>query len=140
MAEQNVDKLLNLAYDQVEKRIKQEGHTKQKQAKEGEVSVIFSQNCPIEDKYNTARFFKHLEFKKVVENREVKGFTFPIQDFNQVVHNGCKQQIRKKCVSTQTEQPNKKCVSTQTEQQNDGSKSPSIFEKARGRKQLYNLK
>lgn len=123
------DRFLNLAYDQVANRIKQEDQSKKRQANKGEVHVVFTRECQDEDKYQTARFFKHLDFKKVIKDGEVKGFTYPIQDFNEVVHNGCKQQVRKKCVSTQTEEP----VSQRP-------KSPSIFDKFKNRNELYGSK
>lgn len=68
------------------------------------VTVFFSNDCSNEQKYTTARFFKHLDFDKVSKNGQVKGFSYPIDDFNKVVLNGCTQQRRKTCKATQTDQ------------------------------------
>lgn len=67
------------------------------------MAVIFDRKAEKEDMRTTARYFKHLEYDKVITNGILIGLKFNLKDFNEVIFNGKKQQKRKRCRSTKTD-------------------------------------
>lgn len=57
----------------------------------------------MKQKCTTMHFFKHLDHQQISDQKQVKGFSFAIDDFNKVVLNGCVPQGRKRCKETQTD-------------------------------------
>lgn len=91
--------------------------------KEKEISIVFNNCVSIEARLLTIGYFKHLKLEKIISSGKVVGFKFDIDQFNKVVYNGCKQQVRKRCKETQTEEEK----SSQPETLGERSHSPSIF-------------
>lgn len=81
------------------------------------MAVIFDHEAKKEDMHTTARYFKHLEYDRVIANGMLIGLKFNLRDFNEVIFNGKKQQKRKRCKSTQTDFDE------------DFNLSPSVFSK-----------
>lgn len=93
------------------------------------MTVTFDRKAAFEDMLTTARYFKHLDFERVIRDGKVMGFKFDLKEFNAVIFNGKKQQVRKKCKSTQTDSNDETVADS-------GTLSPSIFSK--DFKKMYN--
>lgn len=95
------------------------------------ITITFGPGVSTQKQKNqTIEYFRHLSFNQVIENNKVIGFTFNIDEFNEVVYKGCVQQKRKKCVSTQTDRCPSPSILTEgnfTSTQVDRCHSPSIL-------------
>lgn len=88
----------------------------------GAVSVIFSDNCSIEEKNKTLNFFKMLDYTNIEQNQEIKGRGFRILEFNSLLKNEAIKQTRTVATQTKTfERPG----------------SPSMFASFKSKEKLY---
>lgn len=68
------------------------------------ITILFDSNsASMEQKLETMRMLRHLNFEKVVRDNHVIGFSFNITEFNEALAVGLKRQKRKTCSFTQTD-------------------------------------